>query len=302
MKISIQDLLQWLDSRHYTYVFEGDAKREITGFSSIAEYREDTISWVQKEELYESAGRPEDIACAIVQGNIKVGFQNVVRTEFSKEIFFAILENFWGKRKKEGNIGSGTVAEPGASIDSSVSIGCNCTISAEVCIRAHTVIEHNVVLQGKVVIGENCYIQSGAVIGIDGFGYSTNPETGKKVMVKHFGGVRIGNDVFIGSHVNIARGTIDDTVIGDGVKIAPSTHIGHNSRMEDDVTVICSQLYGSTKIGRGSYITASTVQNQITVGRHSVIGMGSVVTKSIGDNMIAYGIPARAVRNNDSSL
>ena len=70
----------------------------------------------------------------------------------------------------------------------------------------------------KVSIGSNCVIQSGVVIGHDGFSYSEDPERNKR-MIKHHGGVVIGNDVFVGSNTAIARGTIDDTVIGDGTKI-----------------------------------------------------------------------------------
>lgn len=121
-------------------------------------------------------------------------------------------------------------------------------------------------------------------------------------MVNHFGGVNIGNDVFIGSHVNIARGTLDDTIIGNGVKIAPSTHIGHNNIIGDNTAIICSTLYGSVKTGEKSYITASTVENQMTIGDNTVIGMGSVVTRPIGDNVIAYGIPAKTVKENNSGL
>ena len=119
-------------------------------------------------------------------------------------------------------------------------------------------------------------------------------------MVTHFGGVQIGDNVFIGSHVNIARGTIDDTIIHNGVKIAPSTHIGHNNNIGENATIICSNLYGSVRIGNDSYITASTIQNQCVIGSHTVIGMGSLVTRDIPDNVIAFGIPAKVQKENNS--
>lgn len=300
--MKLENILDWLGGQAYEYLFTGNNQTEISGFSSLIQYKDNSLTWIKKEENYNSLNRPKNISCAVVQRGVSVDFENVIITEHSKEVFFAILREFWGKKREHGSAGKGAVISDGAEIDPTVTIGCNCSIIGDVKIGAYTVIEHNVVIQGSVRIGENCHIQSGAVIGIDGFGYGIDPNTGEKKMVEHFGGVEIGNGVFIGSHVNIARGTIDDTVIGDSVKIAPSTHIGHNNMIGKNATIICSSLYGSVKTGAGSYITASTVQNQAEIGEHTVIGMGSVVTNSLGANVIAYGIPAKVIRQNDSDL
>lgn len=300
--MKLERILGWLKSSGYDFVFSGDDQVEIDGFSSLLHYRENSLTWIKREENYSNAGQALNIACGVVQSGVKVNFKNKIVTDNSKEIFFSILHEFWGEKEIEGVVGEGTVISDNVSIDPTAIIGCNCSIAGNVVIGAHTVIENNVVIQGRVQIGRNCHIQSLASIGISGFGYSQEPGTKKKTMIEHFGGVCIGDDVFIGSHVNIARGTIDDTMIGNRVKIAPSTHIGHNNVIEDDTAVICATLYGSVKIGKGSYITASTIENQMTIGDNTVIGMGSVVTKPIGDNVIAYGIPAKSVKENDSGL
>lgn len=295
-------ILEWLEKQGYDYLFNGDSQTEIDGFSSLLNYRKKTITWIKKEDNYNYLNRPVDVACAVVQSGVKVDFKNVIMTDNSKELFFSILREFWGEKRNEGTIGVGTVVSAGAVIDPTVSIGCNCSIIGDITIGAHTIIENNVVIQGKVHIGENCHIQSLAAIGIDGYGYSQEGENKTKTMVEHFGCVDIGDNVFIGSHVNIARGTIDDTVIGNGVKIAPSTHIGHNNIIGSNTAIICSTLYGSVKTGERSYITASTIGNQMTIGEDTVVGMGSVVTRPIGDRVIAYGIPAKVVKGNDSGL
>ena len=300
--MKVEEIIKWLTKQGYEYIFKGDCQTEIRGFSSLSNYKDRSLTWIKKEDNYNDFNRPKNISCAVIQRGINVDFENAIITDKSKEIFFAILHEFWGEKKKEEFIGKGTVISGKAVIDPTVTIGCNCSIVGDVVIGAHTIIEHNVVIQGNVRIGTGCYIQSGAVIGIDGFGYSKDSATGRKRMVEHFGGVEIGNEVFIGSHVNIARGTIDDTVIGNGVKIAPSTHIGHNNILGENATIICSTLYGSVKTGSGSYITASTIQNQTEIGEHTVIGMGSVVMKPIGDNVIAYGIPAKVTGPNESGL
>lgn len=298
----IEIILEWLEERDYDFVFVGNKQKEIVGFSSLANYKEDSLTWIKREENYNGLKSPGNISCAVVERGINIDLKNMIITDNSKKVFFAILHEFWGEKSMEGFIGQGSVISECAEIDSTVTVGCNCTIDGRVIIGAHTTIEHNVVIQGNVRIGKNCHIQSEAVIGIDGFGYSIEQDSGKKRMIEHFGGVVIGNDVFIGSQVNIARGTIDDTVIGNGVKIAPSSHIGHNNVVGDNTTIICSSLYGSAETGAGSYITASTIKNQTRIGEHTVIGMGSVVTKDIGDNLVAYGIPAKAVKINESKL
>lgn len=300
--MKVEDILNWLDSEGYNHSFEGERNVEIGGFSSLSHYVENTITWMKDEKSYRSSGRVERISCAVVKSGMKTKCLAAIETENPKEVFFAILQHFWGEKRIEGSVGAGTVISDEAVIDPTAVIGCNCSIVGDVTVGAHTVIEHNVVIQGRVRIGDNCYIQSGAVIGIAGFGFSKDAKTKRRTRVEHFGGVEIGDDVFIASHVNVERGTIDDTVIASGVKIAPSTLIAHNNVIGEDTIIISSALYGSVKVGARSYIAASTIENQMTVGDDTVIGMGSVVNRPIGDGVIAYGMPARVIRENDSDL
>ena len=298
----IQHIVDWLADNNFSFRFVGNPEQEIKGFSSLENYQTGRLTWIKKRENYLALKDRVNITCAVIQDELDVDIPNRIISYNSKEVFFAILHHFWGKNKPAGFIGRGTVTEGNISIHPSVYIGYNCSIIGDVTIGDGTRIGNNVVICGKVTIGENCQIQSCSVIGEDGFGYSIDVSNGEKTMIEHLGGVQIGNDVFIGSHVNVACGTIDDTVISDGVKISPSTHIGHNCLIEKNATVICSNLFGSVQIGENSYITASTIKNQTTVGRRSLIGMGSVVTKPIPDNMIAYGIPAKIVKENDLDL
>ena len=300
--MKIRQIIDWADNCDYDFSFHGDDSVEITGFSSLENCKEGNIVWIKKRELFDSLSERSAITLGVVQKGLDLDIPNQFISSNSKELFFAILHHFWGKKPKRGSIGLGTYISPEAVIDPTVIIGFNCTIDGKVNIGADTIIENNVVIQGNVTIGHRCHIQSQVVIGIDGFGYSKDYSTGKKTMIEHFGGVRIGDDVFIASHVNIARGTLDDTTIADGVKIAPSTHIGHNNNIGENAIIICSNLFGSVTTGKDAYIVASTVQNQSRVGVHSVVGMGSIVTKPVEDNVIAFGVPAKTVKENNSDL
>ena len=306
--MKIAEILSWLDREGYEYEFRGEAGHDIKGFSSLVHYKEGTLTWIKKAENYDKYLADNEDAViplfAVIQKGIAVDIANTLISDNSKQLFFAILHEFWGEKPETGTgtVGKGTVIAGKTDIDKTVTIGCNCTIAGDVSIGEGTVIENNVVIQGRVRIGKRCHIESCAVIGIDGVGYTQDPLTKKKTMIEHFGGVYIGDDVFIGVHVNIDRGTIDDTIICDGAKIGPSAHIGHNSVIGENSAVICSTVYGSVTTGKGVYITASTVATQMHIGDDTVIGMGSVVTKPVEDHVIAYGVPAKKVRDNDSGL
>ncbi len=143
-------------------------------------------------------------------------------------------------------------------------------------------------------IGRNCIIKSGAVIGEIGFGYSVN-ESGENFRIPHFGSVVIGDNVEIGgANTTIERGgTIEDTIIEKGVKIDDLCQISHNAHIGENTKIITNtSIYGSVKVGKNCYISTSIIRNQLTIGDNVVVGMGSVVLKDVGDNLIAYGNPA----------
>lgn len=250
------------------------------------------MTWIKDDASKLTMPDQANVILAIVQDGIKTNAQNTITTGKSKYVFFTIIERLFTDETKFDRIGKGTIIEGNVSLGKNVVIGANCVLQGNIKIDDDTTIEHNVVIINNVTIGKSCYIQSGVYIGHDGFSYTID-ENNRKTMVKHFGGVRIGDNVFIGPDVNIARGTIDETVIGNGVKIAPSTHIGHNNVIEDDAVIICSLLYGSVKTGKNAYISASAIRNQCVIGDNSIVGMGSVVTKNVDPNITVVGSPAK---------
>ena len=72
-------------------------------------------------------------------------------------------------------------------------------------------------------------MHSGVRIGSDGFGYVFRDGAHNKI--PHVGRCIIGDDVEIGANSTIDRGSIDDTVIGNGSKIDNLVHIAHNVRV-----------------------------------------------------------------------
>ena len=78
-------------------------------------------------------------------------------------------------------------------------------------------------------------------------------------------------------------------------------HIGEASAVSFDAVILTHDhirgLYLHTRIGKFCQIGArSLVMPGITIGDHSVVGAGSVVTKDVPPNSIAVGNPAKVIR------
>lgn len=147
-------------------------------------------------------------------------------------------------------VGANVVLGQEVVIGPDVEIHANSVIGDRVCLGKGCVIMPNVTIYDDVIIGERTTIHSNAVIGSDGFGFEPS-EGSISEAVAQIGGVRIGSDVSIGAGTCIDCGTIENTIIGDGVKIDNQVQIGHNCIIGDN-TIICGQagIVGSTTIGR----------------------------------------------------
>ncbi|MCP2816453.1 UDP-3-O-(3-hydroxymyristoyl)glucosamine N-acyltransferase, partial [Salmonella enterica subsp. enterica serovar Typhimurium] len=81
------------------------------------------------------------------------------------------------------------------------------------------------------------------------FGFAREAD-GSWVKIPQIGRVLIGNDVEIGANTTVDRGALEDTVIGDGVKLDNLIQIAHNVRIGDHTAMAaCSGVAGSTTIG-----------------------------------------------------
>lgn len=290
--IPLLKLLDYLKSQSIGFEYRGNTNIAIAGFSSVERYKPDTLTWVKDNKRLVNTKLDLPVLLAVVQSGTDMDFPNIIISNESKRAFFSIIDHFFSEESAKPAIGTGTYISDNVKLGSNIQIGNNCVIDGDIVIGDNTVVEHNVVIANKVTIGRSCYIQSCSCIGHDGYGYSED-ENHNKTMIRHYGGVEIGNNVFIGAHVNIARGTIDDTVISSGVKIAPSTHIGHNNHIDENASIVCSNLYGSVTIGRNAYVSACTIRNQIKIGDSSIVGMGAIVTKDVEPGITVIGNPAK---------
>jgi UDP-3-O-[3-hydroxymyristoyl] glucosamine N-acyltransferase len=145
-------------------------------------------------------------------------------------------------------IGAHCVIGAAARIGARCRIGPGCVIEPEVQVGEDSRLAARVTLQRGVQIGRRALMHPGAVIGADGFGFAR--EQGRWLKVPQIGAVRIGDDVEIGANTTVDRGAMQDTLIGDGVKLDNLIHIGHNVQIGAHTAIAgCTGVGGSTRIG-----------------------------------------------------
>ncbi|MBN2156573.1 MAG: N-acetyltransferase [Candidatus Lokiarchaeota archaeon] len=157
-------------------------------------------------------------------------------------------------------------------------------IGADTIIRSHSVIYTN------TTIGDNF-------------------QTGHGVLIRE--NCVIGKNVSVGSHSVLERDVIlqDNVRIHSNVFIPEYTCIEQNAWIGPNVVMtnayhpLCSKvkecLKGPTIRSHVIIGAHVTIAPYVTIGENVFIGAGSVVTKDIPDNMVAYGSPARIIKRID---
>jgi UDP-3-O-[3-hydroxymyristoyl] glucosamine N-acyltransferase len=211
--------------------------------------------------------------------------------------FARVVQRFFVARQSPGVSGTAVIGK-GVSLGKDVIIGDYAVIGGDTTIGNRTEIRPHVTIGEKVKIGGDCLIKSGTVIGQEGFGFEFDDE-GRPVRIPHLGSVIIGDHVEIGALNTIARGTLDDTVIGNNVKIDDHVFIAHNVEVGENTLIIaCAEISGSVTIGRGVWIGPNaSIRDKVTIGDKALVGLGAVVTKNVVDNAVVAGNPAKFIRN-----
>jgi len=188
------------------------------------------------------------------------------------------------------------VIEAGAQVGDGVQIGAGCYLGEGVVIGDGSRLAPRVTLLAGTQIGARCVIHPGAVLGADGFGLAN--DHGVWVKVPQLGRVLVGDDVEIGSNTTIDRGALDDTVIGNGVKLDNQIQVAHGVQIGDHTAIAaCVGISGSTVIGRHCVIAGGVgfVGHLQICDRVTITGM-SMVAQSITRPGVYSGIPAEEAR------
>ena len=208
-------------------------------------------------------------------------------------LYFARVTQLWKRQLAPTNgprIHPSAVVDDSAVVDPTAVIGPLCVVERRARIGAGTVLKSRITVGEGCQIGDRCLLHPGVVIGADGFGFAPNAGAWEKI--EQLGAVRIGHDVEIGANTCIDRGALQDTVIGNGVKLDNLIQIGHNVRIGDHTAMAgCVGVAGSATIGAHCTIGgAAMVLGHLTLADHVSISVGTVVTRSIAEPGLYTGV------------
>jgi len=111
--------------------------------------------------------------------------------------------------------------------------------------------------------------------------------------------LEIGDGTAVGRffHCVVSKSIIigKQCLINERVYISDTTHNYHNIKIP--ITDVEIENLGTVKIGDGAWIgEGAMIFGNVTIGKHAVIGAGSIVRDDIPDYGVAVGTPARVIK------
>jgi UDP-3-O-[3-hydroxymyristoyl] glucosamine N-acyltransferase len=182
-------------------------------------------------------------------------------------------------------VGAGTLLAAGAALGPDVCVGRQCTIGAGASI------EH-------ALIGDRVVIQPGARIGLEGFGYLPDSQGHRKIPQTRR--VIIQDNVEVGANATVDRGSIRDTIIGEGtkidnlVKIAQNVSIGRHCLIAAQVGIGENATVGDFVIIGGRV----GIGGNVAIGDGAVLGWQSTVRSDVPSGG-RVGYPSEQLRGGE---
>ena len=195
-------------------------------------------------------------------------------------------------------VGPNCTVGPDVVLGSDVVLHANVTLMDQVQVGDGTVLMPGVVVRERCTIGARCLLHANVVIGTEGFGVHPMPDGSGAVAIPQIGGVRIGDDVHLGAGTCVDRGTLSDTVVGDGCKIDNLCQIGHNCRLGRCVIIAGHvAVAGSVTFGDGVIVGGNAAfKDHITIGAGARFAGSSAVITDVPAGETWGGYPAKEIR------
>lgn len=307
----------------------GESTEVVSTISNIKFFQKDSILFIGSKKFldqYQSSDQVDGTEVLVLDKKYYEGLDSALKPELEKKsravmvtsnlsLTMSFISRPFYKEKYDSlnfqvdgrKMGSVTI-HPSAKIGENVFIGEDVvleedvtimpgvTILPNVVIKKNTIIFPNVTIYPFSEIGEFCRIHAGTTIGSDGFGY--NYADGIHHKVWHFGGVKIGNHVEMGSNTSIDQGTFSPTIIGDGAKLDNLVQVGHNVEIGPGV-ILCGQvgMAGSSKVGPFCVFGGkAAIADGIEIGAGVQVAGAAAVTTNWGDGEKLGGYPARPLK------
>jgi UDP-3-O-[3-hydroxymyristoyl] glucosamine N-acyltransferase len=301
-KISLKEIIDSIQERYHLL---GSMDIDISGPSPIDRAESRSICYCKKKDEQAldmiKSSRAKVIVCSDKLNLKEADYpgKTLIQVANPRLAYSRILQEFFTPGVKSG-IHPTAVISKKASIGHGVCVGPYSYI-AECEIGSGTVIDGHVHIYNRTRIGKNVIVHAGVVIGAEAVGFERD-EKGEWVKFPQISGVVIEDNVEVGANSVVCRGSLSDTIIGKGTKVDNLVRVGHGVVIGRHCIVIAGAIIcGSVKIGDYTWIgPLSCIRENIRVGNKVLVGMGSVVQKDIGDNLVVSGSPARPIGKNTS--
>ena len=180
----------------------------------------------------------------------------------------------------DAKIGDGCIIYPGVHIGEGAQLGNDC------------ILYPNVTIYDGCKIGNRVIVNANSTIGEDGFGYASH--NGVHHKIPQIGIVVIEDDVEIGCCCGIERGTLGDTIIGQGSKLGDLVAIGHGAKIGAHCLLVAQVgISGSTTLGHHCTVGGQVgIVGHINIGNNVTIGAQAGVINNIPDGQVVVGAPA----------
>lgn len=200
-------------------------------------------------------------------------------------------------------LGRGVALGPYSVVEDDVEIGDGCRVGAHAVVGKSCklgegcTLHPHVVLYPRTVLGNHVVIHSGTCLGVDGFGYTVVEGAFRKV--PQVGRCVVGDDVEIGANTTVDRGSIGDTVLGEGCKLDNLIQLGHNVRLgARSILAAMVGIAGSSRLGRGVSMGGQAgMIGHLDIGDGARIAAAARVMRDIGAGETVAGDPARPNRS-----
>jgi UDP-3-O-[3-hydroxymyristoyl] glucosamine N-acyltransferase len=188
----------------------------------------------------------------------------------------------------------GVVIEAGVHIGKNTIIKANTVIGTGCYIGRECFIDTNVSISHSLV-GDKVVLLAGAKIGQDGFGFAMGAT---HIRVPQLGRVIIQDKVTIGANSCVDRGTIKDTIIGEGscidnmVQIAHNVIIGLHCVIAGNSSIAGSVIFEDYVVCGGH----TCIAGHLTIHTQAKISGGSGVMRDVPARMTVTGSPAMEIK------
>lgn len=168
----------------------------------------------------------------------------------------------------DAEIGNYTVVGPGVVLGAGVSVANHCVIDRNVRVGDCTRVWNFVHIRDGVNIGVNCVI--GDLVHIGPFS-------------------QLGHNVHVGNGAQLHH----PCDIGDRAWIGPAVFLSNDPRPNPGAPFNPEPVI----VGEGAIIGAQCeIRGGVEIGEQAAVGMGATVTKDVPAGALAYGCPAKIVR------